>query len=548
MSGLYSIFSSMRLSVLLAASSVICVSLVTLLLPILLGKWVGYTQDASHIWIWISCYVISFAAVSSFRVYAFSILAQKVGMSLRRGILENIFSKQSADANDDYFSSQVDVRLVESVIEQIASQFLRNIFLIVGGILIMLWTSPKLTGVVFLVLPICLMPIFLSLRYYRQVTAQLKSIDERRESLISSLMSYAIEVWYYSRSSWGLAKADSDLTNWLQVSNKKLRLRVLITFLTVFFILMALASVIYFATGFNFSQQDISSGDLTMFALASLLVGLSATGMGELLHQISQARAALEKLLGPGSLDIDADKSAYEKIAFSAICLQGVSFRYSAAEKNILSDLNLSIKRGEKVAFVGASGCGKSTLLKLILGLEKLSAGTISLGDDISVDQLAQWRAHFAFSLGNKPILKSSVRDNILLGAPEDEQIATVISAYGLNDWYDEQGGLSAQMQTASAGQLQRIQGLSALLQNKPILVLDEITSHCDLKTQMLVHDYLMGIDTTVLVATHQVDLMKKCDRVLFFRPNGQVILSNHQQLSQKDKDYQLLLAESQQE
>ena len=127
----------MRLSVSLAAFSVICVSLVTLLLPILLGRWVGYTQDAGHIWIWISCYVISFAAVSSFRVYAFSILAQKVGMSLRRGILENIFSKQSANANDDYFSSQVDVRLVESVIEQIASQFLRNIFLITGGILIM---------------------------------------------------------------------------------------------------------------------------------------------------------------------------------------------------------------------------------------------------------------------------------------------------------------------------------------------------------------------------------------------------------------------------
>ena len=125
--------------------------------------------------------------------------------------------------------------------------------------------------------------------------------------------------------------------------------------------------------------------------------------------------------------------------------------------------------------------------------------------------------------------------------------IDAMMTAYGLHDWLQAQGGIDVDMSDASAGQLQRIQGLSALLQCRPILVLDEITSHCDLKTQAMIHDYLMALDVTILVATHQLDLMKKCNRVVFFKPDGQVVLSDHSSLSQSDVDYQLLLATTKQ-
>ena len=147
--------------IVLATFTVVAVSGITLLLPVLLGAWVGYSQSIQSIWIWIASYILVFAMASSLRVYVFSHLAQRVKDYLQNHLRRSLFSHFQADGVAVYQSRVSDLNLIENTIEQGASQFLRNCLLIIGGLILMVYTSINLTLMIFVILPVC-HPVILS--------------------------------------------------------------------------------------------------------------------------------------------------------------------------------------------------------------------------------------------------------------------------------------------------------------------------------------------------------------------------------------------------
>ncbi|GEM_PF-2230037 len=524
--------------IVLATFTVVAVSGITLLLPVLLGAWVGYSQSIQSIWIWIASYILVFAMASSLRVYVFSHLAQRVKDYLQNHLRRSLFSHFQAEGVAVYQSRVSDLNLIENTIEQGASQFLRNCLLIIGGLILMVYTSINLTLMIFFILPVCIFPLLYCLRGYRNASNLLNDLEDKDQQLALSFMNYLLPIWYYNRSNWALDKLSHYHEDLVLARSKKLMYRVGITFLGLLFVFLGLALIMYLATGFSFDQQILANHELVRFAVVTLLVAIAASGLSDLLHQISNAMSAFDRLSNQ-KVSTSSDVNIPQQ--FEDMTIQSLNYQYPGANESVIADLDIDITKGEKIAVVGVSGVGKSTLLKLILGLIAPDSGEIKINKQNSSME-ASWRAYFAFILGLNPVLHSSIRDNLLLGAECDAHaIELALKNMAMDKWQSSHN-IFDQMQQASSGQLQRIQAISAIVQDRPILVLDEVSSHCDSDTQKLVHQYLFNLPQTIIVATHQSDLVMRSDRVIFLQNRRAPMIATHHELLQSSKAYQALM------
>lgn len=214
-----------------------------------------------------------------------------------------------------------------------------------------------------------------------------------------------------------------------------------------------------------------------------------------------------------------------------AFSFEHVSFAYDKTSKNVINDLNLSIKQGEYVGIVGSSGCGKSTFLKLLLGFEDAQTGMISIdGKDIKTIDKGLYRKQLGVVLQNGMLIAGSIYDNITITAPNaglkrvNEVIAQVGLAediskmpMGVHTMLDENSG------TISGGQKQRILIARAIIGVPRILVFDEATSALDNLTQAEVSRGLDAMNVTRIVVAHRLSTIKHCDRILVF-DNGTIV------------------------
>ncbi len=211
---------------------------------------------------------------------------------------------------------------------------------------------------------------------------------------------------------------------------------------------------------------------------------------------------------------------------------ENVSFQY-VAEQPVLKNINLSVKPGEKIAFVGPTGVGKSTLVSLIPRFYDPQAGRVIMdGADIRDYQLKSLRSQISMVLQPPLVFPVSVRDNIAYGRPE-ARLEDVVSAAKLArihesieklpDKYDtivgEQGA------TLSEGERQRITIARAILRNSPILILDEPTSSVDAETEALIMEGLEKLTSgrTTFIIAHRLSTVRKADRIIVLR-DGEII------------------------
>ncbi len=276
--------------------------------------------------------------------------------------------------------------------------------------------------------------------------------------------------------------------------------------------------------------------------------------MSYILEQVQRAEADSKTFFE--LLDLKSTEK-YEVKALSSlsknpeITLKNVSFSYGDGSE-VLNNLNLNIKSGETVALVGHSGAGKTTLINLILKLYEPTAGSISLSNKkYSATSHAWIRSHMALVFQDTELFSSNIRDNVAYGLEQvnDRQIIDALKQANAYEFVEKfTNGLDEQIGERgvrlSGGQKQRIQIARAILQNKPILILDEATSSLDSKSESLVQDALEKLfkNRLTIIIAHRFSTIQNADRIIVL-DNGTIVGDDTpQKLAKKEGLYSELL------
>ncbi|MFB9666620.1 ABC transporter ATP-binding protein [Glutamicibacter nicotianae] len=311
------------------------------------------------------------------------------------------------------------------------------------------------------------------------------------------------------------------------------------------------------------ANGTLSVGSLVAyFAIAAVIAG-PVEGMGMLLGMTLSTKTALDRhfevmdsindIASPAQPQIPAERDGSMK-------LEHVRFAYpdtAGTHRPILADINLEIRPGETMALVGITGSGKSTLLNLVPRLHEATAGKVLVhGQDVKDWDLEQLRAEIAVAFEDTTLFSTSIRGNVLLGAPEhlDERqreallaealdVAQAQFAYALPDGVDTligEEGLSL-----SGGQRQRIALARAIAARPSVLVLDDPLSALDVRTEELVTERLRDVlaGTTTLIVAHRPSTVMLADRVALLRDGRIDAVGSHTHLLSTNEHYRFVIA-----
>ncbi len=298
------------------------------------------------------------------------------------------------------------------------------------------------------------------------------------------------------------------------------------------------------------ANGTMDAGEFLQFITAASLIAKPLRALTDVNSVIQKGVTAAESVFGV--LDTETEKDTGTKElgkSTGAVEFKDVRFRYAQAETDAIKGVNLNIKAGTSVAFVGRSGSGKTTLVNLLPRFYELTSGSISIdGHPINELTLNSLREQIAIVSQSVTLFNCSIRENIAYGsladASDDDVIAAAKAAHAhefiekLPEGYDTQVGENGVM--LSGGQRQRLAIARAILKNAPILILDEATSALDTESerhiQAAMEEVMKG--RTTLVIAHRLSTIENVDTIVVI-DDGQVVESGpHQELLQQQGAY----------
>ena len=438
-----------------------------------------------------------------------------------------------------------DTTLILSVIGSSVSVALRNILTLVGGLVLLFITSPKLTGLVLLIVPAVIVPIVVMGRRLRRLSRENQDWIASSSGTASETLLAAQTVQAFTHEAASRA-AFADLTEKSFGSAKaRIVVRAVMTSIIIFLTFAGIVGVLWIGA------HDVRSGAMTVgalvqFVIYAVLVAGAVGSLTEVWSEVQRAAGATERLVELlQAEDRVSDPEAARPVpdlAHAAISFDAVRFEYPGRPGvYALDGVSLSVAPGETVALVGPSGAGKTTMIQLLLRHYDPQGGAIRLGGvDLREMDRAAFRRQMAVVPQDPVIFAASARDNIRFGRPDasDAEVETAARAAAAHDFlvalpegYDSYVGERGVM--LSGGQKQRIAIARAILRNAPILLLDEATSALDAESERAVQDAVerLARDRTTLIVAHRLATVKQADRIVVFQGGRIVATGTHDQL-----------------
>jgi ATP-binding cassette subfamily B protein len=400
--------------------------------------------------------------------------------------------------------------------------------MLVGALAMMFITSPRLSVLVLVAIPVIVLPLVAYGRMVRRLSRQAQDMLADASSLAAETLAGIRAVQsFVAESVIGTKYADAVETSF-GAARARLKARAGLTAVVIVLVVSSIVGILWYGAGLVVSGE-MTGGRLSQFVLYALFAAGALAELSEVWGEVTQAAGAAERLTEllntPPEIVSPANPIPMPVPANGRIELEQVTFTYPArAESPALADITLKIASGERVALVGPSGSGKSTLLALLQRLRDPTSGRILVdGVPLREADLTELRRRMALVPQDVTLLAGSVAENIRFGAEatdaEVERAAVAAQAdrfiRALPNGYATPIGERGV--TLSGGQRPRDGDALALLRQAPILLLDEATSALDAESEVAVQralDVAMQGRTTIVVA-HRLATIQKADRIV---------------------------------
>ena len=528
-----------RLLALAAVLALILTATVSLVLPMAVRRVIDNfgTEDGALL----DQYFIAAIAIAgllalgtALRYALVSKLGERVVADIRKAVFDRVIGLSPAFF-DNVMTGEVlsrittDTTLILSVIGSSISVALRNVLLFIGGLGLMLITSPKLAALVLLIVPAVIIPILTLGRRLRVLSRENQDWIAVSSGNASEALSSVQTVQAFTHEVASRARFSEVTEESYSAASRRIRTRAVMTAIVIFLVFTGIVGVLWIGAR-DVRAGEMSVGMLVQFVIYSVLVAGAVAALSEIWGELLRAAGATERLIELLNAEDRVQDPAHPRPlpqpVRGEIGFEHVHFAYPARPgAPALDGFDLHIAPGETVALVGPSGAGKTTIIQLIQRFYDPDQGRVTL-DGVALNEMA--RADFRQAMALVPqdpvIFAASARENIRFGRLDasDAEVEAAARAAAAHDFiaalpegYDTYLGERGVM--LSGGQKQRIAIARAILRDAPVLLLDEATSALDAESERAVQEAVEALAktrTTIIVA-HRLATVKKADRIV---------------------------------
>jgi ABC-type multidrug transport system fused ATPase/permease subunit len=505
-------------------------------------------------WILAAILVIQ-GAVSYFRIYLFSIVSEKGIADVRRALYEKLISMpmsffEHARVGELVSRLTADVEKLYNAFSITLAEFLRQIIILLAGIIFLAFRAPQLSLIMLATFPVVIIGAMFFGRFIRKLSKERQEELAESNNILNETMQAIQAVKAFTNELFESVRYGKRINRVVGMSLKYARWRALFSVFIVTFLFGALFFIIW-QGAMMVQDGTMSVGVLIEFVAYTAIIGASIAGLGnfytELLGAIGATERIREILLENQEIDIQNAAHIPDIPVKGHIEYKNVRFRYpTRPDIEVLKDMSFKVEPGQKVALVGTSGAGKSTIVQLLLRFYNIDDGDILVdGQPISSFNTTAYRRNIAIVPQEVILFGGSIRENILYGNPNAAEEAIIEASKKANAWDFIQTfpeGLDTLVGERgvklSGGQRQRIAIARAILKDPAILLLDEATSSLDAESEKVVQDALATLmeGRTSIIIAHRLATIRDVDQI-FVIENGQIIeQGTHTELSQREE------------
>lgn len=540
--------------VLLALSSLLFMALLPLsgeMLDIALGKS-KMKFSLSQMGLLLFFYLVIQGVISYFRVMLFAVVSEKGTADLRKDLYHKLVSlpfpfyeKSRVGEISSRLASDVDQ--LYSAFSITLAEFIRQVLILIGGILFLLISTPRLSLIMLAVFPVIVFGAMFFGRFIRRESKKRQEELANTNVIVDETLQAIYTVKSFTNEPYEYRRYEKKISNLVTIALRLSRFRAL--FGT--YIIIALFGALFFIIwlGAKYVQNGtMSPGDLLNIFSFTATIGIAIASLGSFYTQLVSVIGGTERLKEILSKEEEV-KISYDDTVQApmegSIRFDHVEFSYpSRPDMQVLKGISFQIEAGHKIAFVGSSGVGKSTIAQLLLRFYEINQGQILVGGKDCKDyEITAYRQHFGIVPQEVLLFGGTIRENILYGKPSATDQELELAAKKSNSW-DFINSFPEKFETIvgergiklSGGQKQRIAIARAILRNPTILILDEATSALDAESEKVVQDalkILMEGRTSIIIA-HRLSTIRDVD-CIYVLENGKIVeQGTHDQLAAK--------------